>query len=75
MSGKKTTVTLPVELLLRVEELGRSLGVGRNGLIAMALAMALVIFSPLQKIPRRRRQWVLEAEKIFQNLLDHARKG
>lgn len=71
---KKTTINVPGELLLRAGELGRCLGVGRNGFIALSIALGIIYFAPLQKLPRRRSSWLMEAEKIFQKLLDDTRE-
>ena len=68
----KTTIMVPRMLLREVDEMGRVLGTGRNGLLSMAAGMLLVVLAPLRSVPVRRKKMLGVLSKEFQSLLDKA---
>ena len=74
MSLKKTTITLPVPLLLQVDEVCKMLlGMKRNSFFSIAACLTLVQLSEL--IPEKKRQHLLDdVETLFRATLDHARR-
>lgn len=71
---KKTTVMLPHEINLRVEEWSKRLGIGKNGFIALATAKFVVEMVGLETLPKR-QTIVQEMEKQIQTLLESAREA
>jgi len=76
MSRIKTTVTLPRAMLIGADEVGRRMGLTRNGFIAAAVAMESIRWSRLfADVPKKRRQLLDELEHEFQILLADAKRG
>jgi hypothetical protein len=69
----KTTVTVPQELLEQVSDLSDRLGIGRNAVVCLGCAMAVVKFSPLIGAGRRRVAMLQDIARTFQKLMEEAR--
>ena len=68
----KTTLMLPTALALQVTELSERLGIGRNAVISLGTAMAVILFSRLV-VPGRRRVAILrDIDAVVQKLMQEA---
>ena len=70
---KKTTIRIPHELSLRVDEWGKRLGIGTNGFYSIASMMLLAEASKLETRSKRSKL-LKELESNFQRVVKEARK-
>ncbi len=71
---KKTTVHLPRELSIHIDQWGKRLGTGKNGFISMASALLLAETSKLET-KSKRRKLLRDIELNFQRVIAEARES
>ena len=66
----KTTVTVPQPLLEQIGDLSDRLGIGRNAVVCLGCAFAVVMLSPLVGAGRRRVAMLQDIRRVFQKVMD-----
>lgn len=72
MSKKKTSLMLPIEVSLLIEDAREMLGVPKNAFLAMGACLLLVQVGRLKNTSLKRRQYLRRVEIEFQKLLEEA---
>ncbi len=68
MKRKKTTVTLPYDILHKIDEAAEDLGIGRNAFLSVASVFLLAELTRIRS-PKRRGILIRELERMFQKIV------
>lgn len=73
MSEKtKTSVMMPKQLLLQIDEARGLMGVGKNAFLSLGACMLLVTMARLKGSVRKRHQYLAEVNREFQKIMQKA---
>lgn len=65
---KKTSFTISHVLSLELDDMRRTLGIGKSDFVSMSIAFTLMQLAPLKRTPMKRRMLLRRVHEEFQKL-------